>query len=100
MKAASFAETTTRNSLQADIQQAYINLTTALEKYEEQQKQTDAYLRSYQAAEARFEAGVGNITDYLMVKNNWDRSKLNLIGLKYEYLLRIKIYEYYQNSSR
>jgi outer membrane protein len=100
MKAASFAERTTRNNVQADIQQAYVNVTVSLEKYEEQQKQTEAYNRSYLAAEARFAAGVGNITDYLMVKNNLDRSKLNLIGSKYEYILRIKIYEFYQNTSR
>ena len=38
---------------------------------------------------------IGSV-DYLIAKNNLDRAKTNLIVARYEYLLRIKILDYYQ----
>jgi outer membrane protein len=44
----------------------------------------------------RFINGVSNIVEYITSKNNMENSELDLSQTKYEYLLRIKILDYYR----
>ena len=87
---------TTRTQLQQSIEQAYINMTSASDRYKTLLEQVDAFTESFRAAEIRFNAGVGNSIDYLTAKNNLDRSNINLINAKYDYVLRTKILDYYK----
>lgn len=87
---------TARVQLQQAIEQAYTNMTTSLERYKTLVGQVDAYTQSYQAAEIRFNAGVGTSVDYLTAKNNLDRSRINLIQARYDYALRTKVLDFYQ----
>jgi outer membrane protein len=89
-------EKTTKTQLQQSIEQSYINMTAASERYKALLEQVDAYTESFRAAEIRFNAGVGNSIDYLTAKNNLDRSNINLINAKYDYVLRTKILDYYK----
>ena len=36
--------------------------------------------------------------DYVIAKNNLDRVQMNLVAAKYDYLLRTKILDFYQNK--
>ncbi len=58
-------------------------------------EQVAAYGESFRAAEVRFNAGVGTSVDYMIAKDNYDRSNINLVSAKYDYLLRKKILEFY-----
>jgi outer membrane protein len=87
---------TAKTQLQQLIEQAYINMTTASERQRILLEQVNAFTESFRAAEIRFNEGVGNSIDYLTAKNNLDRANLNLINAKYEYVLRIKILDYYK----
>jgi outer membrane protein len=78
-------EKTTKTQLQRSIEQSYINMTTASERYKTLLEQVDA-----------FNSGVGNPIDYLTAKNNLDRANINLINSKYDYVLRTKILDYYK----
>ena len=87
---------TTKTQMQQSIEQAYINMTSAAERYKILVEQVAAYTESFRAAEIRFNAGVGNSIDYLTAKNNVDRANLNLINAQYDYMLRTKILDYYK----
>jgi outer membrane protein len=82
--------------LQQAIEQAYIDMTTASERYKILLDQVNAYTESFRAAENRFTAGVGNSIDYLIAKNNLDNATISLIYAKYDYVLRTKILDYYK----
>jgi len=78
------------------IEQAYNNMESAYNRYFIQIQQVEAYNESFRVNEVRFENGVSNIVDYITSKNNMDIAQLNLNKNKYEYLLRVKILEYYR----
>jgi len=88
----------TKTQLQQSIEQAYINMTSASDRYTTLLDQVNAYTESFRAAEIRFNAGVGNSIDYLTAKNNLDRANINSIAAKYDYVLRTKILDYYQGK--
>ncbi len=92
------AENTTRIQLNQDIERAYINMNTAADRYKTILNQVNAFDESFQAAGVRFQQGVGTSIDYLITKNSLDRSNINLIIAKYDYVLRTKILDYYQGK--
>ena len=93
-----FISNTAKTQLQQSVEQAYINLTTASDRYKTLLEQVNAFTESFQAAETRFDAGVGNSIDYLTAKNNLDRANINLINAKYDYVLRTKVLDYYKGE--
>ncbi|MCC7401107.1 MAG: TolC family protein [Chitinophagaceae bacterium] len=88
----------TRTQLQQNIEQAYINMTSASDSYKTLLDQVSAYSESFRIAEVRFNSGLGTPIDYLTAKNNMDRANINLINAKYDYVLRTKILDYYQGK--
>jgi outer membrane protein len=82
--------------LRQNIDQAHLNMTSTFERYKALQEQLENYEISFKAAEIRFNNGVINSPEYLLVKNSYDRSKVNSITAMYEYILRIKILDFYQ----
>lgn len=89
-------ESTTQTQLQQAIEQAHVNMNTAWDRFHALMEQVQAYQASFQAAEARFNSGVGTTIDYLTAKNNLDRANISLIAARYDYVLRTKILDYYQ----
>ncbi|MDO5970853.1 TolC family protein [Flavivirga aquimarina] len=78
------------------IEDAYNNMESAFERFHILQDQVVALEESFRINEVRFNNGVSNIIAYLTSKNNLDSAKLNLNNTKYEYLLRVKILDYYR----
>jgi outer membrane protein len=97
-KSREFSANTTRTQLSQAIDQAYINMNTAADRYKTILEQVAAFNESFRAAGIRFQQGVGNSIDYLTAKNNLDRSNINLIIAKYDYVLRTRILDYYQGK--
>lgn len=95
-RSAQFNAQTVKIQLKQNIEKDYFNMTAALNRYQALNEQVNAYAESFHAADIRFTEGVGTSVDYLIAKNNLDRAKTNLIVARYEYLLRIKILDYYQ----
>ena len=89
-------EKTTRTQLQRSIEQAYVNMTAAFDRHKILLEQVAALTESFRAAEVRFNSGVGNSYDYLLVKNSLDRATINLIVAKYDYVLRTKVLDFYK----
>lgn len=94
----SYIAENTRLQLRQTIEQAHLNMTTAFEKYKILSEQVLAFGESFRATEIRFNLGALNSVEYLIVKNNLDRTNINLTIARYEYLLRIKVLDFYQGK--
>lgn len=92
-------EENTKVQLRQQIEQAHLNMTNAYDRYRTLLQQVEAYNTSFKAAEARLTAGVGTSVDYVIAKSNLDRASINLIAAKYDFVLRKKILDYYQNAA-
>jgi outer membrane protein len=78
------------------IQEAYLKMESAFNRHHILIGQVTAYESSFRTNEIRFNNGVSNIVAYLTSKNNLDAAKLNLSKAKYEYILRVRILDYYR----
>lgn len=90
-----YVEQNTKTQLQQAVERAYVNLTSAAEKYKLLQEQESAFAESFRTAEVRFNAGAITSVDYLIAKNNLNRTQTNLITSKYDFVLREKVLNYY-----
>lgn len=84
--------------LRQAVEQAYINITTTYKRYLALQKQLEAYSESFRIEAIRFENGVINSPEYLIAKNNLDRTNANIISTRYEFLLRKKVIDFYMGK--
>lgn len=91
-------ENNAKLKLQQQVEQAFVNMTAAYNRLNVLLQQTDAFAESFRITEVRFNEGVVNSVDYLVAKNNLDRANINLINAKYEYVLRIKVLNYYRHA--
>jgi outer membrane protein len=87
---------TTKTLLQQQIEQAYVNMNSAYERYQTLSQQVSDYQESFRITEVRFNSGAINSVDYLIAKRNVDNANINLIAGKYDYILRTKILDFYQ----
>jgi outer membrane protein len=94
----SYLAENTRVQLRQAIEQAHLNMTTAYEKYNITAEQVTAFEESFRAAEIKFNLGAINSVEYLIVKNNLDKARVNLTIARYEYLLRTKVLDFYQGN--
>jgi outer membrane protein len=84
--------------LKQAIEQAHLNTTTAYDRFAILNRQVQAFQLSFNAAEKRFTEGVIHSVDYLIVKNNLDRARANWVNARYEYLLRVKVLDFYRGK--
>jgi outer membrane protein len=88
----------TKIQLQQNVEQAYVNVTSAKNRFNVLTDQVSAFKESFREAEIKFNAGAINSVDYLVAKNNLDQSSLNLIIAKYDYVLRTMVLDYYSGK--
>ncbi|WP_299314731.1 TolC family protein [uncultured Aquimarina sp.] len=81
------------------IAQVHFDMQAAYQRYESLQNQVTAFEESYRVNEIRFNNGVSNFIAYITSKNNLDNAETNLTNAKYEYILRVKILEFYRGNS-
>lgn len=75
---------------------AYNEMEAAFERIQILQEQVAAYEESFRINEIRFNSGVSTIVEYTISKNNLENAKINLANARYEYLLRVKVLDYYR----
>lgn len=100
LQESSVALQNTKLQFKQAIDDAYVKMETAFQRHKVLQNQVTAYESSFRINEIRFENGVSNIVEYLTSKNNLDGARLNLANAKFEYLLRVKILDYYRGMVR
>ena len=84
--------------LRQNIELAYANMTASFNRYKAYLDQYTNYQESFRAYEIRFNSGTINSVEYLTAKNNFDRATINLTQVRYEYIFRTKILDYYQGK--
>lgn len=84
--------------LKQNIEQAWLNRQTTLNRYQILVEQVTNFEESFRAAEIRFQNGVINATEFLIVKNNLDRARINVTQTKYEHIFRTKLLNFYQGK--
>ncbi|WP_298345007.1 TolC family protein [uncultured Algibacter sp.] len=80
------------------ISQVYFDMEAVYNRYQSLLRQVEAYKESYRINEIRFNNGVSNFLNYVTSKNNLDNAKINLENAKYEYLLRVKVLDFYRGN--
>lgn len=88
-----------RIQLQQLTSQAYVNMESSRERYQNLLDQKEAFAESFRTMEIRFNAGAINSVDYLVSKNNFDRANQNLVTNRYDFILRKKILDFYKGKS-
>ncbi len=81
------------------IEQAYDNMVSAYDRYHILLDQVSSFEESFRINEIRFDNGVSNIVEYITSKNNMNMARISLNTTKYEYILRVKILDYYRGLS-
>ena len=78
------------------IAQVHFDMDAAFNRYQSLLNQVEAYEESYRINEIRFNSGISNFLNYVTSKNNLDNAKVNLANAKFDYLLRVKVLDYYR----
>ncbi len=87
---------TAENNLQQQTRRALVDLQTSREKYDELQRQVEAYKELFRIAQVRFDAGAINSVEFLQQKNKHDAANINFIISQYEWQFQQRIVRYYQ----
>lgn len=88
----------TKLELKKAVIQSHRIMQTAFERYKLLEEQVTAYQESFRINEIRFNEGISTSVDYLISKNTLEQAQINLSNIGYEYLLRVKILEYYRGK--
>ena len=81
--------------LEANIQQAYVDVTTFRKAYEAAQKALEARRLAYDYAKERYDVGLMNAFDFQQAQARVDNAEASVIRTKYDYIFRLKILEFY-----
>lgn len=98
LKTAEVERENTELLLRQNIEQAYANMTASFNRYKAYADQYNNFKESFRAYEIRFNAGTINSVEYLTAKNNFDRATISFTQVRYEYIFRTKILDYYQGK--
>jgi len=82
-------------TLESNIQQAYVDVTTFLKAYEAAEKTLEARRLAYQYSKERFDVGLMNAFDFSQEQSRVDNAEADVIRTKYNYIFRLKILEFY-----
>ncbi len=88
----------TQQEIKNAIEQVHFDMKAAYKRHQSLLNQVEAFKESYRVNDIRFNSGASNFLAYITSKNNLDNAKTNLANAKYEYLLRVKILEYYRGN--
>ncbi len=83
-------------NLRKEIQQAYADAVAAVKKYQSSYDAVESYRESFRYTEEKFNVGMVNSVDYSVAKTDYLKAQSNLLQSKYEYLLRMKILDFYK----
>jgi outer membrane protein len=91
-------EQISKNQLRRDIQTAFFDARAAFERYNATLKSVQAFEESFSYMQDRFDAGVVNMLEYNTVKNQLLAAQSNLAQARYEFILRVKVLDFYQGK--
>jgi outer membrane protein len=85
-------------TLKQDIYQAYIDATSALQKFNASKKTVETSQKAYDFAEKRYEVSLLSTLELVTAQNNLQRAKIDMLYAQYDYLFKIKLLEFYKGQ--
>lgn len=87
-----------QQKLRNDIQQAYYNARVSVDRYEAALKAKDAADISFGYEKTKYDEGRSTIFDLSLENQRWLKAQQDELQAKYEYLIRMKILDFYKNN--
>lgn len=91
-------EDLTKQNLYKTIAEAYTSAQAALSRYLANKKSVEASQESFRFADQKFNVGAISAFDYNTAKNRLMNAQSNLLQSKYEYVMRLKVLDFYQGK--
>ncbi len=88
-------EQQTKNDHRKNIEAVYTNQVSAGKKLSAIQEQLDLEKRTYTDMKKKYGIGTLSATDFLIEKNNYNKAAMSLIQAKYDYVLKVKMVDFY-----
>jgi outer membrane protein len=88
-------EQQTKNDLRKSIETVYTNQVSAGKKLSAIEEQMDLETRTYADMKKKYTVGANDATDFLIEKNNYNKAAMSLIQAKYDYVLKVKMVDFY-----
>jgi outer membrane protein len=88
-----------KKTLYKDIQQAWSNALTAMEKYNASKEAVKQSEIAYQFAKEKFDNGRSTAYDYFSAQTNLASATSNLLQAKYNYVFCVKILDFYKGEN-
>lgn len=98
LKNSEFTSENINLELKRDIEETWLSMDASFNRYKALLGQELNYQESFRAAEIRFNTGVINAYEYLIAKNNLDQARINLAQMKYDYIFRTKLLDFYSGK--
>jgi outer membrane protein len=95
---AKYGQDLAKQNLYKTIVQAYTNAKAALSRYMANKKSVEASQASFNYADQKFNVGAISAFDYNQAKNRLLVAQSNLLQSKYDYILRLKVLDFYQGK--
>ncbi len=83
-------------NLRKEIQQAYTDAVAAYKKYRSSIDAVESFRETFRYTEEKFNVGVVNSVDYNLAKTDYLKAQSNLLQAKYEYIMKMKILDFYK----
>ena len=85
-----------KKTLYKEIQQVYYNAIAAQAKYESSEAARQSGADAFRLAQAKYENGKANITEFNEAKNRFLKSESDLVQARYEYLYQTTLLNFYR----
>jgi outer membrane protein len=95
---AKYGQDLAKQTLYKTIVQAYTTAKAALSRYMANKKSVEASQASFDFADQKFNVGAISSFDYNQAKNRLLVAQSNLLQSKYDYILRLKVLDFYQGK--
>jgi len=95
---ARYGQDLAKQNLYKTIVQAYTNAKASLSRYVANKKSVEASQASFNFADQKFNVGAISAFDYNQAKNRLLVAQSNLLQSKYDYILRLKVLDFYQGK--
>ncbi len=86
-------------ALRQSIEQAYTALLAAAQQYHASKEAFISEARTFSDMTNKYKVGLGSATDYLVEEANYTKAQQNVVQSKYNYLLQVKLLDYYMGKS-
>ena len=84
--------------LKQDIYKAYIDATSAIQKFNANKKAVETAQKAYDFANKRYELGLLSTFELLSTQNSLLTAKTQLLYAQYDYVFKIKLLEFYKGQ--